>query len=282
MSNCLNDATLQAWLDGELPPQSAAALHITACPTCAANAKAARQALSLAADGWEEELSVTIPEARLRDSLDEAMCAILATEPARGSYKSLYWGLAAAAVVLAIGLTVILRNNAQEPLPSPAQEKVAPLRLADPMPIAPAAVAANLPHASDRSSVFKTPTSKTPLRPPRSERGSTAQSETTHHMEQTQQLLRSIRNTELETVDWAYDLQLSRELLNRNRLLRRRAERREDAAAERVLVHLEPILIDIANLSEQPIPDEIDAIKTMIRNQNILTELRLYAARARS
>ena len=101
-------------------------------------------------------------------------------------------------------------------------------------------------------------------------------------MEQTQQLLRSIRNTELETVDWAYDLQLSRELLNRNRLLRRRAERREDAAAERVLVHLEPILIDIANLSEQPIPDEIDAIKTMIRNQNILTELRLYTARARS
>lgn len=284
MTDCLNDETLQAWLDGELPRETAGAaqLHVTTCASCAANARSARRALSLTDDGWEDILPSTIPEIRLRDRLDEAMAATMETEPLGGSHQVLHWGLAAAAVVLAIGLTILLRNSPQVTSPSAPQEKVAPLPPKDPAPIAPVAVAANLPDSPARSSKQESLSSQAPARPPRPARGNTARSETTRHVEQTQQLLHSIRNTEVETADWAYDLQLSRELLNRNRLLRRRAALREDGMAERLLVHLEPILIDIANLSEQPVPDEIDSIKALIHDQSIIPELRLYTARVGS
>src|SRR5688572_26791438 len=172
MSNCINDGTLQAWLDGELPREAAAAaqMHVTTCASCAAHARSARQALSLADDGWEDDLPVTIPEVRLRDRLDEAMADALATELPAASHQVPHWGLVAAAVVLVIGLTIPFRNSPQVTSPPAPQENVTPLPL-DPSPVAPVAVAANLPAAPDRSGKQDSISSPPPARAARPVRG---------------------------------------------------------------------------------------------------------------
>jgi hypothetical protein len=247
MKDCLNDAMLQAWLDGELSAEDAAAAqsHVDACEVCAANARVANQALSLVDDGWEAGLPATIPSAMLRARLEEPSAPVPPGSVALsgGRRAILRWAIAAAIVILAIGATMLLRPRPPKPLPPVAR--------------------------GDQ-----------PVRPVRRE--AKTGPEMTRHLEQTQQLLRSIRNTEAEHVDWAYDLGLSRELLNRNRLLRRRAEQKRDTAAEKMLVHVEPILLDIANLSDRPVPEDIALVKEMIRAQSIIPELQLYAAKVGS
>jgi hypothetical protein len=284
MINCLSDETLQAWMDGELSPQAAAAArsHVTQCAWCAANAKAASQALSLADDAWEAGIPQSIPSARLRARVDEASAVSRRLGLPGGLLKIPHPALAAAVVILAIGFTMVLRNRSHETPPETPQETAPLIREDIPRPEMPALVAPDPPSSPHRVRPSVPPTERIAERLPRPERRRAVASETTRHLEQTQQLLRSIRNAEGETVDWVYDVQISRELLNRNRLLRRRAAQREDAFAERMLVQVEPILLDIANLAEQPEPDEIDSLKTMIREQSIITELQLYAARAKS
>ena len=75
-----------------------------------------------------------------------------------------------------------------------------------------------------------------------------------------------------------YERSLSRELVIRNRLLRRRAERQADASAAEVLVQVEPLLLDIANLPEHAAAGEIAALQSLIRTQGIIAELRLYTS----
>jgi hypothetical protein len=75
-----------------------------------------------------------------------------------------------------------------------------------------------------------------------------------------------------------YERSLSRELVVRNRLLRRRAERQEDASAAEVLVQVEPLLLDIANLPDHAAAGEIAALQSLIRTQGIIAALRLYTS----
>lgn len=283
MNDCLTDETMQMWLDSELSTEaaSAARAHVTGCPWCAAKASAAHRALTLADEAWEAGLPQSIPSARLRARLDQAPAASLRPGLLRGFLRMQQAGMAAAVLILAIGLTVFLRNRAPETL-TVAPQQAPPIRQDLPKAEAPVLVAPDPPPSSRQAKPLAPAVDRVASTLPRRERRRTVVSETTKHLEQTQQLLRSIRNAEGETVDWVYDVQISRELLNRNRLLRRRAAQREDAFAERMLVQVEPILLDIANLAEQPEPDEIDSLKTMIREQSIITELQLYAARAKS
>jgi hypothetical protein len=99
----------------------------------------------------------------------------------------------------------------------------------------------------------------------------------------TQLLLRSFRNTPSEEgaadIDLAYEKRLSRELLSKNRLLRRSAENKEDSRAEELLNHIEPLLLDIANLPDKPTQDEVRSVKELIREQKIIATLQIYSAR---
>jgi hypothetical protein len=105
------------------------------------------------------------------------------------------------------------------------------------------------------------------------------ESQTSRHLEQAQLLLRSIRNTQaVSASELQYERALSRELVSRNRLLRRRAEQRDDAAAEDVLVQVEPLLLEIANLPDYAASEDIALLRSLIRTQGILAELRLYAS----
>jgi anti-sigma factor RsiW len=108
--------------------------------------------------------------------------------------------------------------------------------------------------------------------------------ETSEHLMRTQLLLRSFRNTPFEqgaaAFDLAYEKRLSRELLSKNRLLRRTAENKEDSRAEELLSHIEPLLLDIANLPDKPSQDEVRSVKELIREQKIIATLQIYSSKA--
>jgi len=101
--------------------------------------------------------------------------------------------------------------------------------------------------------------------------------DTAKHLEQTENLLRSIRNVQLndndQEIDMSYDKALSRRLLNENIVLRRDAEMRAKFPAKALLSDLEPFLIDIANLPDQAKPDEVRAIKDRVRKTEIVAAL---------
>jgi hypothetical protein len=105
------------------------------------------------------------------------------------------------------------------------------------------------------------------------------ESQTSRHLDRAQLLLRSVRNTQaMSASELRYERTLSRELVIRNRLLRRRAEQQEDAAAVDVLVQVEPLLVDIANLPDDAAGGEIAALQSLIRSHGIIAALRLYAS----
>ena len=101
--------------------------------------------------------------------------------------------------------------------------------------------------------------------------------ETAKHIEQTENLLRSIRNLPVsdtdEEIDVSYDKALSRRLLNENVVLRRDAEMKAKFPTKTLLADLEPFLIDIANLPDRAKPEDLRAIKERVRKTEIVAAL---------
>lgn len=101
--------------------------------------------------------------------------------------------------------------------------------------------------------------------------------DTARHIEQTQNLLRSIRNVPIndsdEEIDVTYDKQLSRRLLNENVVLRRDAEMKAKFPTKALLTDLEPFLIDIANLPDHARPEDVRAIKERVQKTEIVAAL---------
>ena len=101
--------------------------------------------------------------------------------------------------------------------------------------------------------------------------------DTAKHLEQTQNLLRSIRNVAVsdgdQEIDVSYDKALSRRLLNENIVLRRDAEMKGKVPTKALLSDLEPFLIDIANLPDQAKPDDVRAIKERVQKTEIVAAL---------
>ncbi|MDQ1612365.1 MAG: hypothetical protein QOG00_2296, partial [Pyrinomonadaceae bacterium] len=85
MDTCLDEGTLQAYLDGELSPDvsNGVAAHLAACAPCAEAARAAEQELALFSEAYAPALSaVSVPTEKLRARLDEAIAELNA--PQRG------------------------------------------------------------------------------------------------------------------------------------------------------------------------------------------------------
>jgi anti-sigma factor RsiW len=102
METCLDEGTLQAYLDGELSPDASntTAAHLAACDTCAAAARAAEQELALFSTAFAPALSASVPTEKLRARLDEAIAALdaqprFAPLPARSPLRSLFDSLVA-------------------------------------------------------------------------------------------------------------------------------------------------------------------------------------------
>ena len=107
--------------------------------------------------------------------------------------------------------------------------------------------------------------------------------DTVNHFEQTQNLLRSIRNVSFsngdEEIDVTYDKALSQRLLNENVVLRRDAEMKAKFPTKTLLADLEPLLIDIANLPDHARPEEVQAIKERVNKTEIVAALIEYRDR---
>jgi hypothetical protein len=106
-----------------------------------------------------------------------------------------------------------------------------------------------------------------------------AEKEVARHVEQTQMLLRSIKNArapESGSVDVAYEKSLSRKLLAQNATLRLEADVNDDKETRKVLDTIEPFLLDIANLRENPSRDEVRSIRERVRKNEIVAALQVY------
>ena len=107
--------------------------------------------------------------------------------------------------------------------------------------------------------------------------------ETAKHIEQTENLLRSIRNYTVsdtdDEVDVSYDKALSRRLLIENVVLRRDAEMKAKFPTKTLLADLEPLLIDIANLPDRAKPEDVRAIKERVQKTEIVAALVDYQDR---
>jgi Putative zinc-finger len=107
--------------------------------------------------------------------------------------------------------------------------------------------------------------------------------DTARHIEQTENLLRSIRNYPVadddEEIDVSYDKALSRRLLNENVVLRREAEMKAKFPTKILLADLEPFLIDIANLPDYARPEDVREIKERVQKTEIVAALVDYKDR---
>jgi hypothetical protein len=105
--------------------------------------------------------------------------------------------------------------------------------------------------------------------------------ETVRHLERTQMLLRSFKNAALlnnqAADEIAYEKQWARDLLITNILLRRDAETERNLPAEQLLSTLEPFLLDIANLQDNPSHDDVRSIQQRIREREIIAALQVYS-----
>jgi anti-sigma factor RsiW len=94
------------------------------------------------------------------------------------------------------------------------------------------------------------------------------------HAERVERLLRSFRNARLteseSTLDVADARRLSKRLLYTNITLRREAAGVGDLPVEGWLDSIEPILLDISNLPNNPSPDAVGSIKERIRRRQLV------------
>jgi hypothetical protein len=102
---------------------------------------------------------------------------------------------------------------------------------------------------------------------------------TARHVEQAELLLRSFRNTRAGEADAASDLGYERrraqQLLYANIVLRREAAAAGNVQVASLLDSLEPILLDIANLSEHAQGEDVRAIKERVERKNLVALLQV-------
>jgi len=103
--------------------------------------------------------------------------------------------------------------------------------------------------------------------------------EVAQHVERAQMLLRSIKNARPdagETVNLAYEKKNARRLLADNATLQLDAETRGDKETKQVLDRIEPFLLDIANLGDQPSREEVRSLKERMQKNEIIAALQVY------
>lgn len=107
-----------------------------------------------------------------------------------------------------------------------------------------------------------------------------AERDTAEHIQQAENLLRSIRSLQAgdddSEIDVSYEKAMSQRLLSENVVLRRDAERAGKFPTKELLGDLEPFLIDIANLPDKTTPDKLRAIKDRAQKTEIVAALVSY------
>ena len=95
MKECIDEGTLQAWFDGELgsEPAAAVASHVATCFVCAQAARAVEGENLLLSEALKPEFAQSIPTESLRHRLEVAIAEHQIAEPVRSaSSATLGWG----------------------------------------------------------------------------------------------------------------------------------------------------------------------------------------------
>jgi hypothetical protein len=107
-----------------------------------------------------------------------------------------------------------------------------------------------------------------------------AERDTAEHIQQAENLLRSVRSLQAADgdaeIDVSYEKAMSRRLLSENQMLRQDAEKAGKFPTKELLGDLEPFLIDIANLPDKATPDKLRAIKDRVQKTEIVAALVSY------
>jgi hypothetical protein len=273
---------LEEYLDGELESQAQAQVseHLIECADCSASfaALTAEQALFARYDRevevppflWTRVAAHTVAE----NNSPKHWTAIFA--------RPLASVIAVLLLVIAFGI-VYLASRQPEPQKAVADsEKLTPSQPTEPEKPKFVAAQPKLKHrvkratnrvAPDQLDVWSSDLAYLDI----------DEQDTARHIEQTQNLLRSIRNVPTtdsdEEIDVTYDKQLSRRLLNENVVLRRDAEMKAKFPTKTLLTDLEPFLIDIANLPDHARPEDVRAIKERVQKTEIVAALLVYQDR---
>lgn len=104
---------------------------------------------------------------------------------------------------------------------------------------------------------------------------------TARHLEQSELLLRAFRNVRSangKAPEIRYERERAQKLLYQNMLVRREADAKGDVQVSALLGSLEPILLDIANLSDKPRNEEVVAIKDRVERKSLVPLLQINSA----
>jgi hypothetical protein len=153
MKECIDEGTLQAYFDGELGRETAAAVvsHLASCPNCAEAARLVENENLLLSEALESEFAENIPTERLRQRVDAAISADQMARPvgpvAQGWWDSIrnfvfpapqrafgYAGLAAVIILSTIFAVVYLRRNQGSEVAQNESPKPIPLINSEPSP----------------------------------------------------------------------------------------------------------------------------------------------------
>jgi hypothetical protein len=277
---------LEEYLDGELEPQAHAQVgeHLIECADCSASfaALTAEQQLFARYDRelevppflWTRVAAHTVAE---NNSPKVKGWAAIFARPLASVIAVLLFAIAVGIVYLASRKPEPNKAVADINKPAPTQPKdeepEKPELVAAQPKLGPRVRRATNHVAPDQSDVLSSDLAYLDI----------DEQDTARHIEQTENLLRSIRNVPTsdsdEEIDVTYDKQLSRRLLNENVVLRRDAEMKAKFPTKTLLTDLEPFLIDIANLPDRARPEDVRAIKERVEKTEIVAALLVYQDR---
>ena len=287
---------LEEYLDAELAPEDRALLnqHLIGCADCAE---------SFAALTAEQELFARYDrEVEVPPFLWTRIAAHTVAEktPARRGWRGLFAAplvsvIALLLLAIAVGVVYVMsRQPASDPrLTQKEKPPSTPVAPGDEKQLVPLPKHESQPTLANSNSKPRLRTSTVTTRAT-SDQSDVLSSdlayldlddqETAQHIEQSQILLRSIKNVAIsdgddEEIDVSYDKALSRRLLNENVVLRRDAEMKAKFPTKTLLADLEPFLIDIANLPDRARPEDVRAIKERVQKTEIVAALLDYQER---
>jgi len=158
MKECIDEGTLQAWFDGELGREGAAAVasHLAACPVCAEAVRTVEAENLLLSSALETEFAESVPTERIRERLERAIAENQIARPVRTeiSAKAGWWvslggllftspqrvfgyaGLAAVIILSAIFAVVYLKRGEVVPVAENKTVKPISLPTTQPSPVA--------------------------------------------------------------------------------------------------------------------------------------------------
>ena len=273
---------LEEFLDGELAPAEHAHVeaHLIACADCAASHAALTAEQELFA---RYDRAVDVPP-----FLWTRVAAHTVSEPKRSWFaKPIATALALLLIAILIGLAYFTaKQNRHVPEPFQASGS-SPIQSPNPVrqPVSSVAAKRNViaVRAKLRPRVAKTIDQSDVLSSDLTG-FDMEELDTARHIEQSENLLRSIRNVPItdsdEEIDVTYDKALSRRLLNENVVLRRDAEMKAKFPTKTLLADLEPFLLDIANLPDRARPEDVRVIKERVQKTEIVAALLDYQDRS--